>query len=133
MWQQHGPMDDRDDVGGIQAGHAYGKRFTNPAVPGALIDVHFYAAYSETAYNVSADQGPYYVRRSTTYTLCGDVERPGDTETWSDSYEPEPNGPYPTVARAETAARMRAEQFQANSLGWDGRQFNGWAEAPGPK
>jgi hypothetical protein len=133
MWQQHGPLDDRDEVSGIQAGRAYGLRFTNPDHPGALIEVHHYAAYSESAYNVSADQGPYYVRRSTTYLLCGDVERPGDTETWSDSYEPAPDGPYATVAATETAARVRTEQFQANSLTWDGQQFSGWAQAPGPK
>jgi hypothetical protein len=133
MWQQHGPLDDRDDPGGDQAGIAYGLRFINPAVPGALLEVHFYAAYGDHAINHAINTGPYFVRRSTTYTLCRDVDRPGDTEEWSDAYYTTLSGPYPTVAGAETAARVLAQQFDPRSLTWNGRRFNGWSQAPEPK
>jgi hypothetical protein len=125
MWRQAGPVDDRDDVGGdAQAGRAYGMRCTNPRLPNALVEVHFYVAYSLSEAAKARPSGPpYFVRRSLTYTIAGDVTRPGDTEQWCDSGDREVDGPYGALDLAEDAARALARAFRPSCLTWDGRPF----------
>jgi hypothetical protein len=134
MWQQVGPIDDRDDVGGdAQAGTAYGLRYTNPALPGAVVDLHFYVAFSDArALKPKVSSPPYVVRREITYTLAGDVARPGETEWWSDSVDSQVDGPYGALDLAEDAARHLARRFRPSQLAWDGRPFAA-ARTPQPR
>ena len=143
-WTEVGTLDDRDDLGGIQVGKAFGRRFADTQrrddrfadLTGlqAAVDVHYYVARDDEC--TRGAQPGYWVCRSTTYTVCTDARRPGDTEQWSDAMSNDDDRDRHTFGQewqAEDRARQLATAYRPSALTWDGRAFHSWSDAPHPK
>ena len=138
MWREIGTLDDRDDAGGDQqVGRAYGRRFARQLGDGvvAAVEIHYYAA-RDVECAAGARPNEIWVGRETTYTLCTDPTRIGDTETWSDTYyhyRDRDRHIFRTVREAERRAERLAKAFRPSDITWNGRRIAGWSDAPHPK
>lgn len=127
MWQQYGEtIPDEGAVGGdIQAGRAPGKRFVNPEKPGAVFDVMAYPIFGDGTNAMAGPKDAVYVDVQYHYTVCRDVDSPGDTEEWSDvQYESSrvtPIRKFASVEDAEVFCDEVIKKYTPDRITWDGR------------
>jgi hypothetical protein len=119
-WREIGTLDDRDDAGGdMQAGRAYGRRFSRPAGGGEyhVVEIHYYSARDDQ-HTHGARPGAYWVGQVVSYTLCTDPGRPGDTELRADARYDNSGRTrtYRSVREAERRAEKLARAFRAADL-----------------
>lgn len=126
-WRPDGPMrHDSGDVGGdVQAGPSHSLRFVHDTIGGAVVEVYTYAARN-TGNGIGRDgadeEKPFWADCLVQFTVCDDVERPGDTETWADvKYENADPYTYSTKDEADTAAQNYLARY--GDIDWDGQPF----------
>jgi hypothetical protein len=126
-WRRVGPrVASGGDVGGdYQASESYCARFHRPDRPGAVVTVYAYA--EQIGDEVAGKPSRYRVAIQKELMICEgvDVSDPDaditSAETWSESeYDSRPET-YRTPARAEAAARLCVEAYDAGAIAWDGR------------
>lgn len=129
MWRQYGEVaPDEGDIGGdIQAGRAPGKRFINPEKPGAVFDVAAYPIFGNGSDAMAGPGDRIYVDLQYHYTLCRDVNSPGDTEEWADvRYESSrmtPTRAFESIGDAEAFCDEAIRQYAPDRITWDGKPF----------
>lgn len=104
-----------DDVGGDdQVGESFSVRFRRADRPRAMI--------TRTAYLLSVDDGPVWVRVRTEWLVGANPDDLSGSERWSDPLDEVVAGPYETVVEAEGTARNVASELlrDVDSLTWDG-------------
>ena len=110
------------DVGGdYQATDSYGRRFTRPDVPNAMINVTYYGVACRKP-GSEEPNGEYAVEEQVETLVCRDPADPGGTEVWSDTTYRDVNYRVITSqAEADRKARAYAERADMYGCDWDGR------------
>jgi len=115
--------------GDYQVADAWNVRLLNDAIPGAVVDVDYFAERSQQDQSeVPSEPAEYGVTSMISYTVCTDRDDPGGTETWAGiryDYEADPLG-YDDTEKADKAARFQAERWIADAaefMQWDGKPF----------
>lgn len=125
-WIETGTLSTGDEIGGdAQAGECYSRRFTNPALPGARVDAHWYVIGPDARGREIGWPHPHFaVQRAATYQYAQDPARlaAGDPQWEEPVYagDPEP-ARYPDQDAAEAGARALAAAFDPAAFTWDGR------------
>lgn len=119
-WREIGRLTDRDDIGGLQWGRAYGRRFTRSAEGSEhwVVDIHYYAARDDE-HTRGAHLDEYWVGLDIEYIMCTDPTRPGDTELRSDGRGDDSDRKrhtYRTVGDAERRAEKLARTIRARDI-----------------
>lgn len=128
MWREKGSAIEVGDVGGDnQVGRAFGRRFVNPDVPGAIVDVSLYpVGHSEgdTCVPRTCTPGLIELEQQIEHMIVSVSD--GEQE-WSDvQYDSPLSAPdgtelvLRTVEEAEEAARHRLSLWSADLIAWDG-------------
>ena len=115
--------------GDYQVTDSWNVRLYNDALPGAVVDVDYYAERSHPQNSeIPADPPEYGVTGMLQYTLCTDRDDPGGTETWADiQYDNEADPlAYGDLHKADQAARFQASRWVRHAamfMEWDGKPF----------
>lgn len=128
MWQEKGSVIEGGDIGGDwQSGRSFARRFVNPEVPGAIVDVSVYPIThnaNDGCVPGTCTPGLIELEQQIEHMIL--TVSDGEEE-WSDTQHESPLSAedgtdldLKTVAEAEEEARRQLGLWSAGVIGWDG-------------